>query len=58
MKTHKITIEVTEKELNALEYYCTVDYQSNTCHYEKDRKLSLSVWQKLVDSIEGDMNQT
>ena len=44
----KITVNVSEKELDALEDYLTVDYGDDFKSQNADRQLSLKLWGRLA----------
>lgn len=47
-KYRKITISVSNDELNAMEDFLIVDFQGNKKKEEKCRRKSLSIWGRLV----------
>lgn len=47
-KYRKVTISVSNDELNAMEDLCVVDFQGNEEKENKARKKSLRIWSRLV----------
>lgn len=47
-KYRKITISVSNDELDGLEDFCVVDFQGNKNKEAKCRKKSLTIWERLV----------
>lgn len=47
-KYRKITINVSNDELNALEDICTVDFEDNKEKQLKATKKALRIWRRLV----------
>ena len=44
----KVTIKISNKELDALEDYCTVDFKGDFEEENRCRKISIKVWRRLV----------
>lgn len=52
-KNKKVTITVSNDELNALEDFCMVDFRGNLVKRERARKKALIVWGKLVKEFDN-----
>lgn len=52
MENRKVTIILTDEEIDALEDFCTMKYSSKESQ-EKDRGLVLDVWTKIVKCVDN-----
>ncbi len=45
----KVTIEISDEELDGMEDYFTVDFERNYEEEERCRKIVQKIWQRLVE---------